>query len=90
MGALRAAASDCFIRSVAMDARRRLPGCCSKFSDEQLFSLCEAGIAMASRYAVGAQEDVILFLDVVIAHGVAFADSDTFRVGGSAVGRRID
>ena len=40
--------------------------------------LCEAGIAAAARYGIREQADLVLFLDVVLAHGAEFGDLDAF------------
>jgi len=69
---------DRFIRRIAADARDRLPGCCSRLSDTDLWTLCEQGVAAAATYGITDADDLPPFIDLVIAHGADFATRDAF------------
>jgi hypothetical protein len=71
-----------FIRRIAADGRKRLPGCCSCLSDADLLTLCEESVATAATYGITDASDVPIIVDLVIAHGPGFAALDPFAWAG--------
>jgi hypothetical protein len=61
-----------FIRDMAASARVRLPGCCAALSPDALAALVEAGLARATTFGIEERDDLVAFLDLVVAHGADF------------------